>query len=123
MRTTLLTLLITLLLTPALLAEDWVTLSEPGQGPEVQIAPASIESKGDDLAACVINVGGGHLKLELKKDKQIRTVEYGIWAFGKWQPRNPINGEFEPLQPHMMNVYDYVFNNKKEPAGADPFKD
>lgn len=117
-------LLLALLLTPAVLAgPEWVTVSDPGQVPEVQIAPASIEHKTDDLASCVINVGGGHIKLEITKDKQSRTVEYGIWAHGKWQSRNPIENEFEPMGSHMMMVYDYVYNNKKGPAGTDPFKE
>lgn len=102
-------LLMFLALVPALAEEEWVTLSKPGAMPAVNIAPGSVKWSGEDQVSFVLDIGGGHVRYDLNREKKIRTVEYGIWAFGKWQPRNPINDPWEPLRPHMMMVYDHLF--------------
>ncbi len=89
--------------------EEWVTVSDLGEMPAQQVAPASAQWEGEDKVSFAWRVGEGAIWLELWRDKKIHMVEAGTWSNNQWMAAQKIDDEPHPVQPHMMCVWEHFF--------------
>lgn len=89
--------------------EKWVTLSEPGSLPLIQVADDSAKWEGKDKVGFAFKVGEGQIWLEMTRDQQTQMIEAGQWYNGTWTPAQKIEDQPHPVPAHMMVVWEHFF--------------